>query len=157
MPPTASPSKQRNEFHSRHNADDPQLRGVMYALLAEAEAGNPNGRLFVDSLVTALSIHFITQYSVETETIPDTRFGLTRQQFQRTVEYIETHLAENISLETLAKEAGLSKSYFCRLFKTLDRSNPLPVRHTPASGERKSAAQVRQTHHSRHLLWMWFQ
>jgi len=105
------------EFVCRHNLDDPQLQGLIRLLLAEARAGNPNGKLFVESLTTALAVHFATHYSVERTAAPLYRSGLSSRQFQRVSDYIEAHLAEEISLDALAKEAGLSKYHFIRLFK----------------------------------------
>ena len=109
--------KTHNEFKRCHNIEDPQLGMLLQTLLTEANAGNPNGKLFVDSLITALSIHFVTQYSVEDEVIPEYRSGLRRQQFHRVLEYIEAHLMDEISLDTMAREAGMSKYHFSRLFK----------------------------------------
>jgi AraC family transcriptional regulator len=110
-------SKIHHEFLCRHNVEDPQLRALMHTLMAEAEAANPNGRLFVESLILAVSIHFVKHYSAETKFIPEYRTGLTSRQLHRTFEYIEANLTEEISLDTLAKEVNLSKYYFSRLFK----------------------------------------
>jgi AraC-like DNA-binding protein len=46
-----------------------------------------------------------------------TRGGLAPFQAKRLVEYIDTHLAERISLDHLARIAGLSNGHFCRAFK----------------------------------------
>ena len=116
--------KTRNQFERRYNTEDPLLGGLMQTLLMEANAGNPNGKLFVESLLTAISIHFVKQYSVEDEIIPEYRSGLSRQQLQRTLEYIEGHLTEDISLDALASEVGMSKYHFCRLFKKSTHLTP---------------------------------
>ncbi len=112
------------EFAIQHNVDDPQLQGLMRTLLAEAEAGNPNGRLFVESLTLALSIHLVKQYAIEPDPVPDNQYSLSTRQLRRTMEYIESNLAQNISLATLAQEIGLSKYYFCRLFKHTTGQTP---------------------------------
>ncbi|UJW57059.1 AraC family transcriptional regulator [Bacillus sp. A116_S68] len=41
------------------------------------------------------------------------------EQIQKTVDYIEEHLSEEIKIEALAKKAALSQFYFQRLFKRL--------------------------------------
>ncbi|MFQ8600396.1 MAG: helix-turn-helix domain-containing protein [Oscillospiraceae bacterium] len=41
------------------------------------------------------------------------------EQIQKTVDYIEAHLNENLTMETLAKQAALSPFYFQRLFGRL--------------------------------------
>ena len=45
------------------------------------------------------------------------RGGLPPRTMRRVLEYIETHLAENISIESLAAVAGLSMFHFARTFK----------------------------------------
>lgn len=41
------------------------------------------------------------------------------------IEYIETNYQKQITLEELAKEAGLSPKYFCRYFKSLTHRTPI--------------------------------
>jgi AraC family transcriptional regulator len=40
------------------------------------------------------------------------------------VNYIEAHLEEDLSLDAIAKEVGMSKYYFCRLFKNATQLTP---------------------------------
>lgn len=111
------------EFALQYNVDDLQLQGLIQTLLAEAKAGNPNGRLFVESLTLALSIHFIKQYAREPEPT-DIPSNLNARQLRRALDYIEDNLIEEISLETLASEIGFSKYYFSRLFKQTTGQTP---------------------------------
>ncbi len=112
------------EFPISHNVEDPRLQGLMRILLAEAESGNPNGRLFVESVTLALSIHFVKQYARKPEPLPNIQSNLSARQLRRALEYIEGNLSEEISLETLAYETGLSKYYFSRLFKQATGQTP---------------------------------
>ncbi|WP_197036096.1 helix-turn-helix domain-containing protein [Fischerella sp. PCC 9605] len=43
---------------------------------------------------------------------------------QQAIDYIQAHLAEDISLETIATEVGMSRYYFCRLFKQSTGMSP---------------------------------
>ncbi|MCP4118478.1 MAG: helix-turn-helix transcriptional regulator [Desulfobacteraceae bacterium] len=106
----------RTGFHNRHNVNDPQLKALLTAFLAEAEAGGPNGRMFVDALMTAFSVHYLTHYA-ETRLSPEPGPGLEQRQIGRAKEFIAAHLAENISLDQVAKAAGMSKFHFSRRFK----------------------------------------
>jgi len=45
------------------------------------------------------------------------RGGLPPRALRRVREYVQAHLEEKISLQTLATMVGLSNSYFCRAFK----------------------------------------
>lgn len=43
--------------------------------------------------------------------------GLPPYKLQQVIEYIDEHLAERLSLETIAQQIGISQFYFCHLFK----------------------------------------
>lgn len=45
--------------------------------------------------------------------------------FKNVLNYIESHYTENISLEELAKEAGMSPKYFCRFFRDMTNRTPI--------------------------------
>ncbi|MEO1764641.1 MAG: AraC family transcriptional regulator [Cyanobacteria bacterium J06629_18] len=42
---------------------------------------------------------------------------LSADKLQQAIDYIQSNLAEEISLESIANELGISRYYFCRLFK----------------------------------------
>ncbi len=111
-----SPPDLRTEFHNRHNVNDPQLKALLTAFLAEAEAGGPNGRMFLDALMTAFSVHYLTHYA-ETALSWDSGPSLEQRQIARAKEFIFAHLTENISLDQVANAAGMSKFHFSRRFK----------------------------------------
>ena len=120
--------KTRMEFRIRHNVDDPQLRGLMNTLLGEAESGNPERPRFLwTSLTLALSIHYVKQYAMERNILSEYRYGLSAHQRRRILDYIEDNLVEELSLETMAKEIGLSKYYFLHLVQTIHREDPISV------------------------------
>ena len=89
----------------------------MQALLIEAEMGGPNGRLYADTLTTALATHFVNHYATDTPLDWPQLPPSDRQQLRRILAYIEAHLTTDISLSALALEAGLSKFHFARVFK----------------------------------------
>jgi AraC family transcriptional regulator len=43
--------------------------------------------------------------------------GLPRYKLHQVIRYIDEHLAESLSLETIAQQIGISQFYFCHLFK----------------------------------------
>lgn len=92
---------------------DPMLQHIAWALKAEIENGEPNERLYAESLGTALAARLLQRYA--RPTIP-TR-GLTRRQWQAVVDYINDNLSLNLSLAELASIAGLGTSTFKALFK----------------------------------------
>lgn len=74
--------------------------------------------LYVDSLVTALSIHLMKRYCAQVPRISDpSDKGLSPVLLNRALTYINDQLDQNLKLVDLAKEVGMSRYYFSRLFK----------------------------------------
>ncbi len=111
------PLLERYTFRRQHRAQDRHLQALIQALLVEAELGGPNGRLYADTLSTALAAHFANHYSLESPVDLGALRPIERQRLGRAIDYIEAHLEAEISLSELALAAGLSKFHFSRLFK----------------------------------------
>lgn len=111
------PLIERQVFRRQHQVKDKHLQVLMQALLVEAESGGPNGRLYADTLSTALAVHFVNHYSTTGPLDFAGLKGVDRQRLGSVVDYIEAHLTEDLSLSELALTAGLSKFHFARLFK----------------------------------------
>ncbi len=99
---------------AKHDAIIHQIGSL---LQAELEAEGANSRLFVDGLTTALSAHLLRQYCTVQQILRDYQGGLPKYKLQQAINYIQAHLAEDISLEAIAAELDMSRYYFCRLFK----------------------------------------
>lgn len=87
------------------------------SLKAEMELHELGSRLFVDSLVTALSVHLLRHYAVRRQPLRHEPGGLSKYQLQQAIDYINDSLDQDLSLEAIAAEVGMSQYYFCRLFK----------------------------------------
>ncbi|MEM8641514.1 MAG: AraC family transcriptional regulator [Cyanobacteria bacterium P01_G01_bin.54] len=111
------PLIERRVFRRQHQAKDRHLQALMQALLVEAELGGPNGRLYGDTLSTALVAHFVNHYSLDTPVNLLNLQPMERQRLGGVIDYIEAHLTVDLSLADLALTAGLSKFHFSRLFK----------------------------------------
>ncbi|HYK54664.1 MAG TPA: hypothetical protein VEV38_14175, partial [Candidatus Eremiobacteraceae bacterium] len=64
---------------------DPKLKHIGWALRAELESGEPNDRLYAESLGTALVAHILRRYAKMSAVA---RRGLSRNQLQRVLNYI---------------------------------------------------------------------
>lgn len=112
------------EFVPQHKLDDAFVRDISRYLLAEAEADCPTGRLYGESLATALAVHLLRNYSVNQPPIRKYNGGLQKYKLHRALEYFDAHLTDDISLDALAKEIGMSSYYFARLFKQSTGQTP---------------------------------
>jgi AraC family transcriptional regulator len=94
---------------------DPQIERIGWLMQAEDDAAYPSGRLFADSLAAAFAARLLvvgTRRSAPTSP----RGALSTWRLRHVIEYIETHLGEDLALTELAGVAGYSVSHFKTLF-----------------------------------------
>ena len=108
----------RVQLTLRQGVDDPFVRGTALALRAEIEAGYPGGRTYGELLGNALAAHLVKNYSAEPAPATNLQNGLSRQQLRLAIEWIHDHLSEDIAIQKIADQVGLSPFHFARLFKT---------------------------------------
>ncbi len=101
---------------------DPRLEHLAWALKAEREAGYAGGRLYAESLGTALAAHLLRAYAQPTSR-PGADRGLPPRQLQRVLDYIEAELEHNPGLAELAALTSFGLSHFKVLFR---RSTGMP-------------------------------
>lgn len=113
-----TPLAHTRAFEQRFDADDAVLRSLMLAFMAEAQQRGANGRFFVDSLFTALAVHYARQYGAASPAAREAPpGGLDARRLARAVEFLRAHFAQDVSLDTLASHVAMSKFHFIRLFK----------------------------------------
>jgi AraC family transcriptional regulator len=106
----------------RLHVRDPRIEHIGWAVKAELESPEPLGRLYGDGLGLALASHLLRAYAPSQGLRCDERFSCRR--LQRVVEYINDHIAEELSLAQLARVVDMSPSHFRVVFK---RSTGLPA------------------------------
>ncbi len=105
------------EVLNRFIVDDPQIRHIGLALKAELESVGISGRLFSESLATALASRLLGQYTALATRTVRSQAGLSRSQQQLVIEYINDNLNQDLRLAELAAAVGMSQSHFTRQFK----------------------------------------
>ncbi|KRC36733.1 MULTISPECIES: AraC family transcriptional regulator [unclassified Lysobacter] len=96
---------------------DPQIERIGWMMQAEDHDAYPGGRLFTDSLATALAARLLALQSRRSLSADKPGRALPAWRLRRVQEYIEAHLDEPLSLAELAAVAGYSASHFKALFK----------------------------------------
>ncbi len=107
----------RVELLHNFGTHDPQIQRIGLALKTELETGGLGGRLVGESLATALTVQLLRHYSSATQTVPFLKGGLPPVILQRVIDYIQAHLAHDLSLTDMAAIADMSAYHFSRLFK----------------------------------------
>jgi AraC family transcriptional regulator len=114
----------RIELLPRFFQFDPVIQQIGGLLARELDTDLPNSQIYVDGLTTALSAHLLRQYCTVEQRIKDYKNGLSRYRLQQAIDYIQAHLSEDISLDDLAIITGMSRYYFCHLFKRSTGMSP---------------------------------
>jgi AraC family transcriptional regulator len=107
-----------------YGASDAPLSHLVRLLLAEAERGGQFGRLYADSLATALTTRLIHTAQVTTRPQSPKTSALPRHALRRVVEFMRANLGAQLNLKTLSKESGYSRSHFLEMFKAATGQTP---------------------------------
>lgn len=91
-----------------------QIGAALHGLLGRD--AQPIDRIFADGLRTALAAHLIGNYTVDRWRPSARAPSLDAKRLQRVLDFMEARLADDISLDDLAREACLSPYHFSRLF-----------------------------------------
>ena len=96
---------------------DPQIERIGWMMQAEEHDAYPGGRLFRDSLASALAARLLSLQSRHGASVSKPGRSLPAWRLRNVIEYIEAHLDEDLALTELATVAGFSLSHFKPLFK----------------------------------------
>jgi AraC family transcriptional regulator len=96
---------------------DDQIKTIANLFHRELATSGLGGRLYAESLRNLLSIHLLRQYCVFSPIATQPIGGLSPNQLQRVLTYIDEHLSESLHLSALAQINDMSESHFSRSFK----------------------------------------
>jgi AraC family transcriptional regulator len=94
---------------------DGRLRTLVLAIAEEVESGSPSGRLYTDSLMTALLARLARL--PEDGAGERLRGGLSERQVETVRTYVREHIAATLTIDELAKLVHLSRFHFARSFQ----------------------------------------
>ena len=98
-------------------AGDPLIMQLALALKTELKSGCLGGKVYSDSIITALTAHLLRNYANFSPKSPKEYRGLAPSKLDNVIDYIQTYLELNLGLSELADLSNLSPFYFSRLFK----------------------------------------
>jgi AraC family transcriptional regulator len=97
--------------------DDPVIQQLALALKTEIQTGCMSGRLYGESLGTALAARLVRNYAVSKPSLEFKANCLPRSQLERVIDYMKANLTQDLSILDLATLTGMSASHFSRSFK----------------------------------------
>lgn len=116
---TVAPSRSEDgvELISRKHFKDPQLEHLLLAVRSEVIANCPGGRLFGELMASAVSLRLLQCCSPFTFKEITHHASLSPLLLSRVVDYLHTHLNEDLTLRRLADVLHISPYHFARAFK----------------------------------------
>jgi len=107
------------------NSNDEQLNNLAVLFQRELNHGQEGSLMYLESLSNVLGVHLLRHYCK----VPATekvgyREGLPAYKMKQVIDYINAHLADEISLGELANQVKLSQSHFSALFRKSAGQSP---------------------------------
>lgn len=106
---------------------DPLIEQIAWAIHAEMSDPAPAGKMLIETLAAALGVHVVRHYSnlaPASKSSPPARGALDPRRLRRVTDFIEAHLGDDLTIESLAKEACLRPYHFARAFKAATGTAP---------------------------------
>lgn len=103
---------------------DPVIRRLAALARCELRDGGSGGRLYAESLATALAVHLLRRYGTAAPAQARRTGGLGPAPFRRVIDYINANLNGELALAELAAVARLSPHHFGAAFKTTSGVSP---------------------------------
>jgi AraC family transcriptional regulator len=105
------------DLQARMLFEDSGLWQTIAKLRGQIGSDGPSGALYAEALGGVLAHELLQLHGAPAASAARRRGGLAAWQQKRIIEFMEAHLAENVSLNTLAGLARLSPYHFVRSFK----------------------------------------
>jgi AraC family transcriptional regulator len=103
---------------------DPTIREISLQLLAEIERPGIGTRLFADSMARTLALQLLRRHSTARAPGGPQRIEMTTRQLHTAIDYVEAHLGEDLSLDSIAAASAMSPFRFARAFKKATSQSP---------------------------------
>jgi AraC family transcriptional regulator len=105
------------EIHESFQVQDPVIQYGISSLATELRRDAFGGALYRDALMTQLSVQLLRHHAESRLRAPRCPGALSAAQARQVADYIETNLAADLCLESLARVVRISQYHFARLFK----------------------------------------
>ncbi|MBR0694712.1 helix-turn-helix domain-containing protein [Bradyrhizobium lablabi] len=131
--------------------EDPLLAEIGYAVVSELKTETSAGGLLVEALASSLAARLLQKRASasRTQLFPRrTPRGLDQRRLFRVLDYIDTNLEGDLSLERMAAIACLSRYHFARAFRQAVGKSP----HCYVSAKRLERAKALLIHGDRPLV-----
>ncbi|MEM7796116.1 MAG: AraC family transcriptional regulator [Cyanobacteria bacterium P01_C01_bin.118] len=107
----------RFEIVSGFNLQDSLIKTLLGQVARAICTSDSLDQLYVDSLTNTLVVHLLKNYASRNLEVSEYEGGLSKYQLDQALDYIQSHLDQDIKLADISELLGMSQYYFCRLFR----------------------------------------
>ncbi len=102
----------------------PDLLVYQMGLSLKAELEITGEPLYAESLAMALTVHLLRHYTGQMQPLFKSAAGLSQRHLSQVIDYMQTHLAEALSVAEIASSVQMSPYHFSRCFKQATGCSP---------------------------------
>lgn len=112
-----------HSFAGRLSLDDPRFhrdRAIEHLgqmLVDSPTTGAPVGRVFTDSVTLAIALRLVGRHFTSKRPRDQKVAALSNWRLKRTLEYVDAHLSDTITLNDIAAHSGLTRMHFAAQFR----------------------------------------
>lgn len=114
---TNSPKPSQLELRPALHDQSTALTSLAQMFHVEMQQTQLGDNLYLESLTQLFAIQVLRDYGVFSLSAIAPQKGLPPRQLQCAIDYIKSHLHENLQLAKIAEVTGFSTAYFCTLFR----------------------------------------
>jgi AraC family transcriptional regulator len=103
---------------------DPLLEQLALAIAASLREGTAEDGLYIDTLAQMIAAHLARHHSARSKPSRTPPQQIPSWRMRRLIEYIEENLGDDLSLERMAAEVGISPLYLARAFRVAVGQSP---------------------------------
>jgi AraC family transcriptional regulator len=107
----------RVEFATQRSTPDAIVARYAEAFRSELKTNCDNGPLYAETLTIGLTLHLLSNYGIAKPKAPIPKGKLNSFQLRSVVDFVQSHLEEDVSLDVLAEQARVSPFHFARQFR----------------------------------------
>lgn len=119
-----SKNKQDVEVIPHFAKSDPLVYQIGVALKGVLTSNAVGSYAYAESMGTALAAHIVQNYSIRKQQNHECCKGLPSSKLLKVNQFIFNHLSEDLLIGSMAREIGMSKYHFARLFKESTGMSP---------------------------------
>ncbi|CAH2405179.1 Putative Transcriptional regulator, AraC family [Mesorhizobium escarrei] len=112
------------EITNALSESDPLIERLLSVLVPQLRGPDPSGHIFADAAAEMIAIHPLQRYSTRSVTKVRNAETISRNKLRQVNEFVDANLAENVTLDEMARVASMSVFHFARSFKQSTGGTP---------------------------------